>query len=118
VEGDLAELDPETLARLRGAIAQTDMSVDDYRTWLQGTGVPSVVYLANTKHHAAKQEAQTRLRAAMAQFGGHFRAKGHEDREIQRAFFLLFGVDVATAMALPRAEAETLADKVAAYDPR
>lgn len=112
VDGDLAELDAETLARLRGEVEAVDQSLDDYRRWLTSRGVNQTIYLTRGKTHAEKQEAQATLRSAMAIFGGYRHAQGRSDSEIQREFFFRFGIDVLSAMALGRAEALELAEKV------
>lgn len=115
VDGDLAELDAETLARLRGEVGEADMDVDEYRKWLVSRNVTQVMYLTNAKRHVEKQEAQTVLREAMDVFGGYRRAEGKDDRQIQREFFLIFGIDVLTAQALGRAEALELSERIKNY---
>lgn len=112
VDGDMAELDAATLARLRGEVAHVDMTLDEYRGWMMDRGVPQVVFLANSKRHLEKQESQAALRQAMLYYGGRCRANGLDDRQIQRLFFLTFGVDVLSAQALGRAEADALRGRI------
>lgn len=115
VDGDLAELDADTLARLRMAVEEADQPLDDYRGWLIERNVSSTVFKVQTANHQAKQEAQARLRAAMEGFVRKSLGEGLRDREIHRKFFLTFGVDVLTARALGRAEADQLAERIAPH---
>lgn len=115
VDGDLVEMDAETLARLRAGVEETDMSLDDYRRWLVERQVSNVVYLSASKRHAEKQDAQATLRAEMETFVRRQLAAGLKDRQIHRKFYLAFGIDVLSARSLSRAEAEQLAEKVRNY---
>jgi DNA repair protein RadD len=108
VAGDLAELDPEILAKLRAGIEEADMGFEEYRVKLTATGLPARYVAANVNALADKQEAQARLRAAMALWGGARLAEGLTDREMQKLFFLRYGVDVMSAQALNRADADAL----------
>lgn len=114
VDGDLVELDAATLEKLRGAVITADQSLDDYRTYLAGTGLHSMGVMANVKHHAAALEARKELREAMAMWGGWRRAEGLSDREAQKAFYLTFGMDVLTAQTLNRADTESLRERLTA----
>jgi DNA repair protein RadD len=112
VDGDLAEMSPEVLARLRGEVAAANRSVDEERARLLATGLPHVPLMAQMKHHAARLEAIDELRHVMAEWGGRRKAEGLSDVEMQRLFFLRFGIDVLSAQALKRAEATTLIDRI------
>lgn len=114
VDGDLAELDPETLARLRAEVMEADRSVDDYRRWLAERNVPRENFIVNTRRHEEKQHAQTILRAAMEGFVRRALAEGLRDREVHRKFFLTFGLDVLSARALGKSEAEALTQRIIA----
>lgn len=113
VQGDLVELDAATLARLRGAVAQRDMPVEEYRVHALQTQ-PAVAVMANVKRHAAAQDAQASLRAAMTAWCGARIAEGLRDREVHRLWWETWGIDVLSARALGRAEAETLDARVRA----
>lgn len=115
VDGDLVELDAATLARLRGAVLEADQSLEDYSRWLVDRGVNQVLYLTNRKRHVERQEAQSALRAEMENYVRRRLAEGMTDRQIHRAFFLAFGVDVLSARALGRADAETMRERIANY---
>ncbi len=103
VDGDLFELSPEALARLRG---QTDAPIK-----LPYGAKPEVIG-ALKKHHRLSQEAQRELRDVMATWGGIHTGRGDSIREAQRRFYLTFGVDVLSAQALGRHEAEELRERV------
>ena len=114
VDGDLAELTPEALARLRGEI---DGYVTEDGTVLQRPLVlpygaaPEVIGAVKKRHHE-KQQAQAALREAMAQWGGRRVAEGMSLSQAQRRFWLTYGVDVASAQALGRADAVALTERL------
>jgi len=114
VDGDLAEMAPDVLAAMRGFVAEATQSVEDYRWSLGQTGLPSTYVMSHVKHHAERLESLAALREAMAIWGGVQRAAGLDDAQMQRLFYLRFGVDVMTAQALKRAEAQALLERVAA----
>lgn len=103
VEGDLTELDPEALARLRGNI--------DPPVRIPYGATPEVVG-AIKKHHRERAEAQRELRTAMAVWGGKWTDRGDTLQEAQRRFYYTFGLDVGTAQTLGRKEAEELTARV------
>ena len=105
VDGDLIELSPEVLARMRSEVA----AVDNAPRFPQG--VAPEVTGAIRKRHAERQQAQQALRGAMALWGG-VGARPVDVRRAQREFFLRYGVDVMSAQALGRAEAEALEARV------
>lgn len=106
VDGDLSELTPDVLARMRGEIA----TADNFVPIPVGAG-PEIV---GSKHrnHRERMEAQNTLRAAMALWGGQRTARGISLAEAQREFFLRYGIDVASAQMLPRAEALALTERI------
>lgn len=112
VDGDLTELDPEVLARMRGDVAQVDQNPAQYRDQLRAKGCPTVGQHAHVKRHMERQEAQAALRASIAWWAGHHRALGRSDAEGYRRFYHAFGVDVLTAMTLKTDEAMALAERV------
>lgn len=120
VDGDLFELDPDTLAAMRGDIVDIDNpddAITSYRAKLQRNHTPKKYELAHIKRFAEKLnttiDSQRGLRDMMAWWGGHWRAKGSDDGEIYRRFYLTFGVDWLSAMALESVGADKLAEQVA-----
>lgn len=112
VDGDLAEMSPELLERLRAGVEQATGSVDDERWRLQRTGLPARMIMANVKQHAERLDTLAALRDAMAAWGGKWHAAGESDSMIQRRWYLTFGIDVLSAQALKRAEAAALLERV------
>jgi superfamily II DNA or RNA helicase len=103
VDGDLAELTFEALAALRGAI-------DSPPAWHPDAMIQATL----KKHHREKAEAQGQLRERMAQWAGRHSQATDETavRELQRRFFLRYGVDVATAQTLNAREARELMERL------
>lgn len=108
VDGDLHELDAETLRRMRGEVQKLD-------------GMP--FYPANAsaeirgaiaKNHFIRQRSRAVLREAIATWAGWQRSLGRDDQESYRRFFFHFGVDVLGAQALRSADAEALAARIQA----
>lgn len=107
VAGDLVELSPEALAAMRAAIARVDRPEAAIPH-----GASPIVARAITKRHGERQAAQRDLRMMIAGWAGIERARGLEDQEIYRKFWLAFGTDVATAQTLGATEAATLAERI------
>lgn len=109
VDGDLMLLDGETLARMRAAIhlespASMAQRVGDVAGPIAGQGA--------LNRQMERHGAQERLKDAIAQWAGIQRHRGRDDNQSYRRFYLTTGVDVLSALALPRAEMDALATKV------
>jgi superfamily II DNA or RNA helicase len=108
VEGDLFELDNETLARMRGEVARVTEDVDiasnQYRADLIAKRCPTMGVISNTKKFIAKHEetkqASEAMRECFAMWAGYRRAEGLADSEIYRMFYFKYGVDYMTALTL------------------
>lgn len=106
VDGSLIELDPATLATMRGEIERLDgPPVIPY-------GADRIVTASVKKRHRERQDAQQALRETMMIWGGYSRDAGRTTDEGHRLFYLRFGVDVMTAQTLGRADAEKLRERV------
>lgn len=106
VDGDLLELDAETLAALRGEIARIDGdAVIPY-------GAKPEVVGAVKRRHWERREAQGALRNVIAWWAGLETAQGRGESESYRRFYHKFGVDVANAQTLNAREAGKLAERV------
>ena len=105
VDGDLCELDAETLAALRGKVM-------DITNPPQVKGGPYAQANFKTASHA--QTAQFFLRELMQLWGGWQLALGLNDSQMQRKFYLTFGIDVLSAQALKQADAEALSLRIKA----
>jgi len=64
------------------------------------------------KQHNDRVRAQADLRDAIAAWGVARCAEGLDQRQRQRLFFHTYGVDVLSARALGRAEAEALTARI------
>lgn len=106
VDGDLTELDPETLAALRGEITRIDGDFHAPR------GLDLYAQMGARKRHTERQQGQAALRNTIAWWAGLQNAQGREDSESYRRFYFRFGIDVARAQTLGAREAEELAAKV------
>lgn len=108
VDGDLSELTPEVLAALRGEITASE------ELRLPYGARPEILWHLRKVHHERTVE-QGLLRAQIALWGGWQTSLGHSVSEAQRRFFFAFGVDVASAQMLKRAEAEELRGRIEGY---
>lgn len=106
VDGDLTELDAETLAALRGEIERVDGDAK-----IPCGAAPEVAGAIRKRHHE-RRTAQQELRNAIAWWAGLEAAQGRGESESYRRFFFKFGVDVANAQTLGTREAEELAGRV------
>lgn len=107
VDGDLVELDAAVLARMRGEVAWVDGEPRVPRD------VAPYVAAGIRKKWTERQSAQATLREAIAAWAGVRKyGFGETDREIQRRFYLGFGVDVVTAQTLGASEAITLTEQI------
>lgn len=106
VDGDLTELDAETLAALRGEIARIDGDpVIPY-------GAAPEVAGAVRRRHWERREGQRALRNVIAWWAGLESAQGRGESESYRRFYHRFGIDVANAQTLNAKEAGELAERV------
>jgi len=112
VDGDLTEIDAETLAEMRGEILKVDMTVAEARAEMAEKYMPEIGIMAGMKRHEIRQEMQEALRASIAWWLGIHRSKGGTDSEGYRRFYHAFGIDVMTAQALKTKDALTLAHKI------
>ena len=106
VDGDLTELDADTLAALRGTIAKVDGdAVIPY-------GASPEVAGAVRRRHWERREAQQALRNSIAWWAGLESAQGRGESESYRRFYHRFGLDVASAQTLGAREAAELTERV------
>ena len=106
VDGDLHELDAETLANMRGEINRVDGPVR-YPNSLHNA---AKTHLMNS--HYNRQDVQKALRASMAWWAGFQLNMGRSNSESYKRFYWMFGVDVMTAQTLNSRDALALAEKV------
>ena len=106
VDGDLLELDAETLARLRGEIKRIDSVARIPQ------GLTHFAQIAVGNRHLERQNAQYELREKIALWAGHLKIQDLEDSEIYRRFYFSFKIDIATAQTLNTNDADELYDRV------
>ncbi len=108
VDGDLFELDEATLKAMRGEIERIDgpVRIPQHLGEIAQAGV--------IKQHHARSSAQAELREQIALWAGWQKFKGHDDSQSYRIFYHGFGLDVLSAQALGRPEAEALSLKIKA----
>jgi superfamily II DNA or RNA helicase len=111
VDGDLTELTPEALARLRGEAAKAVQPVEEYHEYLKRT-CPQPGIRRNLRLHENRIEQQQRLRDAITMWAGYSKKSGAEDSEIYRRFFHTFGIDILSAQALNTGDAFELEFKI------
>lgn len=112
VDGDLCELSPDVLAVMRGDIGKIDRPAADVLRSMQSAGMAYPVAKGAANQHERRQKAQAILRESIAWWAGYQRAAGRPDSESYRRFYHTFGIDVLSAQALGRPEAEALTERV------
>lgn len=114
VDGNLIELDPAVLAQMRGEVERIDEDPNRLRDRMTRAGAPPAAVGGAVKNHMARQEVQSALRDTIALWAGYQRAAGRSDSESYKRFYWRYGVDVMTAQALGKADAEKLCAEIAA----
>lgn len=109
VDGDLVELDEQTLALLRGEIER--IQAEAYIP----KNADQIVAMSIRKRHAERQDAQSQLLNTLQWYGGYLRDRlGVADTSEQwRRFYFKFGVDIASARTLNAKDADALRERVA-----
>lgn len=103
VDGDLYELDAETLARLRGEADRITLTPAEVAAEMRGKYALVIAQHAAANRHITWQRSQEALRAVIDQWSGYRKAEGLDDRAILRLFYFRFGLDVLSAHGLKRA---------------
>lgn len=107
VEGNLIELNSAILAKMRGEVARIDGDPQI------PVGASDPVKISVTRNWRRRQEEQKILRECMSTWAGVFRhGHGESTPEIQKRFWLRFGIDVISAQTLGAREASALAERI------
>jgi superfamily II DNA or RNA helicase len=106
VDGDLTELDPEVLARMRGDVERVDGAPRIPR------GLDAIAQRAVANRHKARQQAQGKLRTSISQWAGYCKGQEMQDSEIYRLFYHRFHTDIVTAQTLNANDADALTDMI------
>lgn len=112
VDGDLQMLDAETLARLRGLALPLDLDRSAHDAQQLAKGARPEWLGRHWRSYEAATAAQIELRDAMDRWAGRLHAQGRADYEIQRAFFVGYGIDVLSAQGLDGREATALTARI------
>lgn len=116
VDGDLTELDDETLARMRGEVEEATKTPEVYAQELTNRNVPIKYRHSLIKKYQKKYKLNSTYLAALKNsiewYAGVQRFKGLSDREIMRKFYYQFGIDVQSARGLEHVDALDLIDRV------
>lgn len=108
VDGDLHELSPDVLAEMRGdadAVMSAHVNIPPH---LKNTPAEGAI----KKRHFERAQAQGMLHETMNLWAGWRTHLGETPRELQKLFFLTYGVDVLSAKSLGASEAYELRDRV------
>ena len=114
VDGNLFELSPEALREMRGEVDRIDIHNDDMRKRLVAGGFTGAQLGGALKNHRNRQEAQSKLREIIALWAGYQRHLQRPDSESYKRFYWRYGIDVMSAQALGRADADALTEKISA----
>lgn len=112
VDGDLFELDAETLAQMRAEVVGARETPEAMRDRLTAQRVPVPGIMSNVKRQGERIDALVRLDHTLSQWAGYRRAEGLSDSEIFRKFYLTYGVSWIEAQALKAAEADKLRERI------
>jgi hypothetical protein len=112
VEGDLYELDPEVLAKMRGEIDRIDAPVSSVGDKLRFAGAPDIAIMGAMKNHGERQAAQAALREKITLWASVQRAADIPDYVSYRTFYKKFGMDVVGAQALGAKPAIELMNRI------
>lgn len=110
VEGDLLELDPAVLRQMRGEVSRIDSSASEITAPLVNAGASESAIRGLASQHRKRQQAQETLRGIMSLWGGHAKASGLTDSARYIKFYREFGIDVLSAQAIGRPDAEKLTE--------
>lgn len=108
VDGDLTELDPAVLAKMRGEVQRVN-DAPSIGQWM----TPEIAG-RHKRLHWERQQAQLALDAALSAWGGWQKHLGRQPDEAMRRFYFRFGLDSLTARTLGASEANALAARVMA----
>lgn len=108
VDGDLQLMDPVALNALRGIVVDVAMDRATHDAQQLAKGARPEWLGRHWRNYEATSAAQLALRDSMDRWAGRLHAAGRADYEIQRLFYLKYGVDVVSAQALNAADATAL----------
>lgn len=112
VDGNLLELDAETLAAMRGEALKVNQTDAEFIQGMKSRHVPDIGQNRQLRRFKEQQAAQTGLRGIMAVWNSYHASLGRQPDEVYKRFFWAFGADQLTASALPTREALALTNQM------
>lgn len=112
VDGDLEELSPEVLAKMRGDMVKALETPEQVRMRVLAAGQPGMVAQAQYNRRKEKFDRLATLGKVIEHWADRQLKAGRTEREMHKMFYLLFGVDVMTAKTLPSKEIDKLSYKI------
>lgn len=112
VDGDLYELDAETLAQMRSEVVGARETPEAMRDRLTAQRVPGYIQKINVSRQKTRLDALVKLDHTLSQWAGYRRAEGLSDSEIFRKFYLTYGISWIEAQALKAVEADKLRERI------
>lgn len=112
VVGDLVELSPELLKKLRGDVSEALMSPAALRAKMRFAGASELVINSACKQKQGKLDNVATLQACMAWWAHEQAVRGRQEREIDKMFYLMFGTDRLSALTGDSAQCMTLANNI------
>ncbi len=112
VKGDLAFLSPELMAKMREAHRAAMESPESVAARMRKAGLAPAIVGGAYKQKFEKLSGARQLQAVMAWWAKAQVEKGHTEREINKMFYLLFGVDPITAVTASGADCMKLAGRI------
>jgi len=111
VDGDLLELDPATLALMRGEVIDVNEPLSQ-KAYLN---LDPRIRISQFKKYGEIQIAQKLLRKTIEWFGGYHQWLGVEQQESWKRFYFRFNIDVLTATTLKTKDALELQRRIEQY---
>jgi superfamily II DNA or RNA helicase len=112
VDGDLALMDPAALAALQGRVIDVTLSRAQFDTQQLAKHVPAIGLNRGWKAYVRDRDASVALVESMDLWAGQQYARGLSDHEINRGFYLSFGVDTLSARGLREEDAVALKNRI------
>lgn len=112
VDGDLQMLTPEALAMLQGRALDTTMTREQHDAQQLAKGAQPAWLGKHWRAYDDRRAALGSMCESMDQWAGALHAEGRSDSEIQRTFYLRFGLDVLSAQGLETRDARELKERI------
>jgi len=112
VDGNLLELDAETLAAMRGEVARVDMTREEFMIDIHNRHVPDIGRPRLIRKFMEDKKTQEGLREVIGVWNQYHAALGRHPDEVYKRFYWAFGKDQLTACALGTKEAAALTNRM------